>query len=1184
MTGFIEKFEKIARRVRLLAVLRSCCNLLAMILLWAIVFIFLDFIFTLPGILRFLLLFAGAILLMVGFVRMILPAIRFKPHRVQLALRTERLIPGLQGKIASASEFASSGVSDRNPMAADLVEEVDRHLSTVPTSEIIRIRPTIHSFSLLLGMLCVVFLFVIVWSDLSMTGLRRMFTPLGSARWPATTLIVPMITDGDVYPRGVPLALSARLEKGDPDTRVSASYSVISEDKVVSRYEILLTPQGGGLFERLIDVDGDAMEVSFETYDYKTQTSLIRIVDSPSITETTLEVVPPQYAASQLESLTLDLGTGTDVRAYPESPILEGSTVRFNFSLSKPLPVPEEPDADWLTETFGSLGSDARFDTPVPQSWVLEKNLASTTSGLVTLVDEHGIVNIDEIGFGINVIDDRMPSTVVIEPPSDEIVLPGAMIDIQAEGRDDVAVDTALIEIFKRANNAPVGSDAKRIDSREFTAGDKTIEMSHLIHLGDFEAEPGDVFEIVSRVSDAYVKDGVRHPVVESNPRRITVIAPGDFSELVQQQIASIRRNTIRLETMQRETQEKTPTNPESAAVDQARISQRIATTEDALDSIQDRVSRNNLDDPILEELIRQSRDILSSAGRSSSRASDELENAGQPQSSPSSQSDSTGTERSDAIELQQEVRDELVDLVALLDRNEDSWLVTRQVEDMLEELIELRDQTSRIGDETIGRTRDELADEERSELDQLSASQSETARRSEELSDSLRERGEIMDQADRQRAESLQSAARRAERSELSRTLEEAARQISENQISNAQEAQEESIETLSRMLEDLQEDRGARAEQLARQLSNLVRSLEQVVSGNEDELISLARIPDPDSSEFEPEIEQRISSQISLAGNTASVRVEATASGSGGQRIARRIESAESHQGDSISSLRSEERDLAVTEFKMNQSLEELEKALELAREAERSAENEESRQKREKLRKAYLELAEKETGLRIETEEISPAPGQRSTRRTLIRAKRLSLEQESIRSTLVELVNEMPEIESTLLVSRVHQMIDEWSAQVRDRLHDGDTGQWVRNREELIIESLMDLAEVLAESNQDDSPFSENGDAGGAQQGGGQQSQPQAQIIPPLSELKLLRNLQEQIYRRTRLVDEESNAGAETASEVESTVEELAEMQSELFDLGTKLLEALQEQAEQREPAAPEPETPVAGKGIR
>lgn len=1184
MTGFIEKFDKIARRLRLLMVVRSSCNLLALIITWAIVFILLDFMFTLPGTLRFLLLLVGVVLLILGFVRMILPSIRFKPHNVQLALRTERLIPGLRGKIASASEFASSGVSERNPMAADLVDEVDRHLSTVPTSEIVRIRPTINSITVLLGAACVALLLLIVWSDLSMTGLRRMFTPLGSARWPATTLVVPLITDGDVYPRGVPLVLSARLEKGDPDTRVSASYSVLSEGDVVSRYEILLTPQGGGLFERLIDVDGDAMEVSFETYDYNTESSLIKFVDPPSITETTLEVVPPEYAASHLEYLTLDLGTGMDVRAFPESPILEGSTVRFKFSLSKPLPVTGEFNDDWLTETFGALGSNARFEASDSMSWVLEKKLNETTSGLVTLVDEYGIVNIDEIGFGINVIDDRMPSTVVVEPPSDEIVLPSAMIDIQAEGRDDVAIDAARIEIFRRDVSSLVGSDDTVVDSREFTAGTGSVEMSHLIHLGDFDAAPGDVFEIVSRVSDAYIKDGVRHPEVQSNPRRITVIDPGEFTELVQQQIASIRRNTIRLETMQRETQEKTPTNPDSAAVDQARISQRIATTEDALDSIQNRLSRNNLDDPLLEELIRQSRDILSSAGRSSSRAGDELENAGQSQPSPPSPGESAQSQQSEAMELQQEVRDELVDLVALLDRNEDSWLVTRQVEDMLEELIELRDQTSALGDETIGRTREELEDRQRSELDQLSASQSETARRSEELSDSLRERGEIMDQADQQRAESLQSAARRAERSELSRTLEEAARQIGENQISNAQEAQEESIETLSRMLEDLQEDRGARAEQLARQLSNLVQSLELVVSANEDELISLARIPDPNTPEFEPEVEQRIASQIALAGNTASVRVEATSSGSGGQRIARRIQSAESHQGDSIGSLRSDARDLAVTEFKMTQSLEELQAALELAREAERSAQNEESRQKREELRRAYLDLAEKETGLRIETEEIGPAPGQPSTRRTLIRARRLSLEQESIRSELSELMDEMPELNSTLLVSRVHQIIDEWSAQVRDRLHGGDTGQWVRTREELIIESLMDLAEVLAESEQDDSPFSENGGAAGAQPGGAQQQQQEAQIIPPLSELKLLRSLQEQIYRRTRLIDEDSNSGAETDAEVASTVEELGEMQSELFDLGTRLLEAMQEQAEQRDSVAPEAGPPGAGKGIR
>ena len=343
-------------------------------------------------------------------------------------------------------------------------------------------------------------------------------------------------------------------------------------------------------------------------------------------------------------------------------------------------------------------------------------------------------------------------------------------------------------------------------------------------------------------------------------------------------------------------------------------------------------------------------------------------------------------------------------------------------------------------------------------------------------------------------------------------------------------------------------------------------MKSIEQLVSGNEDELISIARIPDPGDSGFGEALSRRISSQIALAGNTASVRVEATSSGPGAQRIARRIESAEVHQGDSIRSLRGDSIDVDVSGFKMNQSLDELIAALELAREAEQAAREEESRQKRDELRTAYTQLAERESGIRFETEEIAPAPGEAAGRRTRVRARRLSLDQESIRTDLEELIDSNPDIESTLLFIRVHEMIDDWSSQVRDRLHSGDTGEWVRNREDLIIESLLDLAEVLDETGQDESPFSENQPAGGDASGssGEQQQQQQQSIIPPLSELKLLRNLQEQIYRRTRSIDESSISDDSDRADVESTIRELAEMQSELFDLGTRLLESMKQDA--------------------
>ena len=53
-------------------------------------------------------------------------------------------------------------------------------------------------------------------------------------------------------------------------------------------------------------------------------------------------------------------------------------------------------------------------------------------------------------------------------------------------------------------------------------------------------------------------------------------------------------------------------------AGDQSRIGERLANTTEAVQEMRDRIKRNRLDDPMLEEMLRQSEDILMEAARSS--------------------------------------------------------------------------------------------------------------------------------------------------------------------------------------------------------------------------------------------------------------------------------------------------------------------------------------------------------------------------------------------------------------------------------------------------------------------------------------------------------------------------------------------------------------------------------------
>ncbi|HWB19839.1 MAG TPA: hypothetical protein VG711_06035, partial [Phycisphaerales bacterium] len=60
--------------------------------------------------------------------------------------------------------------------------------------------------------------------------------------------------------------------------------------------------------------------------------------------------------------------------------------------------------------------------------------------------------------------------------------------------------------------------------------------------------------------------------------------------------------------------------------------------------------------------------------------------------------------------EAQQEVRDELADLIQLLDRDEDTWVVTHQLENLIQEQQRLQSQTQKAGEHTVGQHAEDLS------------------------------------------------------------------------------------------------------------------------------------------------------------------------------------------------------------------------------------------------------------------------------------------------------------------------------------------------------------------------------------------------------------------------------------------------------------------------------------------
>ena len=122
-----------------------------------------------------------------------------------------------------------------------------------------------------------------------------------------------------------------------------------------------------------------------------------------------------------------------------------------------------------------------------------------------------------------------------------------------------------------------------------------------------------------------------------------------------------------------------------------------------------------------------------------------------------------------------------------------------------------------------------------------------------------------------------------------------------------------------------------------------------------------------------------------------------------------------------------------------------------------------------------------------------------------------------------SIFEDLEDNPDLDDSMLITRMHEIIDGWSVEVARSLQLGEVDGLTLDRQ-MIIEGLLNIIDALdQESDPDDNLFEQN-EQGGEQQGSsGPQSGQETPLVPPIAELKLLRNMQDMVYSRTRRLSE-------------------------------------------------------------
>lgn len=1204
-TGRIERgLSRVRSRARALLILRASCLVLAAAVLVMVGIGMLDYALRFPGAMRIGFLGALAAGVMLGVIRYVVPAARFKPPLREIALRLERSeagrSAGLSGVLASGLELDSA--APRTPVESALAKEVATRAAGLWSPRLVGAIITPRVSARAAGVLALAVAIAVapafVWPGLVSTAARRVLTPWTDAKWPTRTLIVDA-TGATVHAADRSLALRGvlvRTNRREGQTRVLAQYRVLTPDGaggesagplqtvvLTSQERVAAAPEGEGgdaalsgeLFERLLEPGamvsaaptGEAtLEYWLRTDDSRTEPTRVLVVRPPSVAGASVRIEPPAYAAEALAALEPERAGATHTLSPPTGGTmptpLVGSRVTMTIDHSKSIPAPSPGEAGYSGFLRRSLGVDALPDGLQADlsgaRWTLSWTLAGPTTFRVSLTDEHGVESTDEAVLSIDAASDAEPLAAVVEPAQDEAVLATAALEIVGEGRDDVAIrDTSLEFVIAKppVESSGVGAEPGATPAMvtgpdtpsSFTRVNRSV---HGLDLATMGVKGGDEVWVTAVATDGYEFAGATHEPARSTPRRLRVITEPEMVEQLRAELQSVRQAAIRLDAEQAELSRavRSEPPPRDLAERQAALGERIASQRETVQRLVSRTQRNNLSDESLAGLLDDAESFVSGAAGASQEATERIQSAagrspGDPEAGAADEQARIEPEEQRQIEeAQDKVRDELGQLVRLLDNGQDAWVARRSVERLLADQRRLLEETMAMAGRTTGRSLDQLSQDERSELERIAERQSEAARQAEGALDELSERSRDLKDADAAQAQAMALATQRGRTSNVGPKLDEAARQISQNQANAASQRQQEAIQTLEEMLEDLDSAERRRDESLRRQLSSIIESIESLIAQQDGQITLLTRARGGGSREG---LE---SGMIRVSQNTLGVVDQITAAGQQMEQVGNMVLAAATAQSNAIAALR-EPADLEGADTAERLSGARLRDAKAEAERLDKEAAERDAGRKRKELRAAYRDALEQQRDLLGRS---TPLAGRELDRRERAGVRQAGEQQDALRAAMDDLRAKTEELADAQVFAFAH-----------DRMHDAMTASAAALREARVDRALIrnqegsarvlqSLLAALADP-KDERDFREE-TSGGSGSGGQGQGQGSERLIPDLAKLRLLREMQQFVLESTRA------AADDPASYTAEDLDALGALQRQLAEQGRALVEQM------------------------
>lgn len=1114
-----------------------------------------------------------------------------------VALELEGRFPELDDRLATTVNFLSRppATGESNVLRDAVVADTLNSVSALRFDRALQPRPLLSVLLTGVAIAAIVVGIGAAYADAAAIGLKRLFNPLGDARWPKRNELV-LADMSDVVPIGDDYTVRVGLMPGSEEPRrVEIFYRESGSDAFES--QVMDSGEIGG--ERAYTSRFSRVRKSFEYFvtggdDREPAQGVIR-VDArprPRVESIMLTLTPPAYV------------TGAEPTVVPGQGVtkaLQGSTVVMDVLLNKPVRASD----DGMPEAAVLLGNDdapqpvamaflrepAAFETVASEDAAqLEEKLAGGAALRATfelaetrrfdfrLVCVDGFTSRPVEGtYMLEAEPDRAPR-IRFERPRQAVldVTARAVVPIEVFVEDDYGIAKTAVG-WQRSATGQGGTMGLPEYFMERGTADRPLAVwaSRRWDLRDIEPTLKEGEEIVYRAVavDNFAWRSAEPHATETEEYRLRVVSVQAKRDAL---IAQLRALGLRVgdlieqqEKVQTRTKETRAAQGEGRELD-GRLREQVLGQEtderglkrqaeglrENFDEVLDQWRVHRIPQDEAFEHGKSVRDALEVAAEDPMpKAADGLRRGRSAESSASEQA--VGLET--AVAQMQRVIDLLRGSLTELSKFAEAERLTQELRRILEQQEDLTQRTKDHAAKTFGKSDEELTPEQRETQRTLQARQQELSDETRQITEELREKARELQGRQQAVADVLREAAREAELRAPEAKMDRAASQISENQSASAKQNQEGAEEDIEKIIEKLEERRVAELKERIKSLEQLKKELEGIQERQQKHLEENRKTqqenPNADSDKKEAEklakdSDKQSKEQKRTAQDTQKLAEKMEQSEAG--RATERTQQAGDHMQQASEQLaKKPQPENKDAEKNQEEALKELDQAKrDLEAEIEQ-AKNEQLAEQLEELREQLARIRDEQVQVREATKEFEDA--RLADRLQRSDYSRLAFNQDKQTELLQETGDVLKEFEDAQVkVFRFALgIVLDRMAESDDRLHRRLTDAITQRAQEKAIYVLGQLVDALEE---EIAELQQEQQAGGGEGGQGQQGE--AELVPTLAELKMLRLMQLDIKQDTEQVFDEVRKTEELTPEAEAEARRLGRDQQKL----KKLMESL------------------------